>query len=356
MPTVTDTLETVFVLHGIEGGIRDFGRLAKGIEGLDQQAQQFLSSTERLGAALGISGGVGAGQGLALAVQAAVAAFAALAAVLVSSLQAFSDDEQAIFRATIVLNNLKSSLPIAELQEFANELQRTVAIDDEAVVALGGLLAQFGLTGDQIRQAIPAIVDAAKGTGRAIDEIGHAIGRAIQTGRTQGLVGLVSHFKATGDQARDLQTILDQLNLRFQGAGQAERGTLAGTVVAFNEAVSNLKSTIGEIAAPGLISFLDDLGGAIQFLSDHFREFLALVSGITGIPALLGLALTPPGQNPAAQIGNAREPASEDTQEEIARNTKKAADAVTRLILGGGPVGEGVLNIRTLNAAIRSVR
>lgn len=348
MATITDTLETLFVTRGATAVINDFGRVQHSLDRLAQTQDSALTLSEQL------QNGV---QALGGPFTLAATGVGVLTAALANAARQFAEDEQDIFRTSIVLKNMGSSLPIEQLEDYANALQRSVAIDDEAVVALGGLLARFNLTGDEIQRALLPIIDASKATGRSLEDVGTALGRALATGRTQGLVGLVTGFKRTGDQVRDLSFLLDELEKRFAGAGTAQAGTLAGRLEMLQHAFENFNSAIGERLAPGLESTANVLSQAFQLLADNIDKVLFLTGiAIPGLGPLLGALQS--GGNPATAVGQggAPTPATEDTQKEIANNTRQAADLLARNIAGAGPIGSTALNIRGLSAALRAIR
>lgn len=279
----------------------------------------------------------------------ASAGFAALTGAIKSSLDTFAQDEQQIFKTGVVLRNLGSSFPLEELQAFGSELQKTVAIDDEAVVSLGGLLARFKLTGEQIKQTIPSIVDAAKATGLSLEEIGRAVGIAAETGQARGLRQLGIVFKDAGNEAKNLQAIVSQLNLRFAGAGVAERNTLSGSIEALTESFSNLQSSLGERIAPAVIGLLNAMTVAVDFLNSHIKEAIVSLGFLTNSPALVTLGLSTPPPNPANQVGTVGGGRTEAQLDAIEQNTRTTANA-----LGG--FGRHGITVREVNLAYRASR
>lgn len=353
MATVTDTLETVFVLKGAEQLIRNFDDLGRKSRELAQEKGRLLNRTEQLGLAFDeLTGGP---------IPFAAAAITALGAALSRAAAIFAEDEQAIFRTTVVLRNMGSSLPIEELRQFSSELQRNIAVDDEAVVAVGGLLARFGVAGTEIPETLRTIVDASEATGLSLDQVGQAVGRGIQ-GQTRGLRALGIQYRATGDELQDLIAIRTELERRFGGAGEARRDTLAGAFTALAESFNNLFSAFGERLAPLMITVANRMVVLIDFLTANVEHLIRLFAFMTGGPAAVILAeqaiQESRGRNPAARIGGANgpQPATEGTQQEIAENTRQIAGSLGRFLVGGGAAARGALNVRGLNAALRAGR
>lgn len=347
MAVVTDELVTLFELRGATSAINDFTRISERLREIEKDEGRALTRLEQLNLgtkALGNEYVLLAG---------AVAAFTA---VLGRAAAVFAEDEQAIFRTTVVLRNLKSSLPIAELQRFAQELQRTTAIDDEAVVAVGGLLARFGVAGDQIPRTLRSIVDASEATGLSLEQVGEAVGRSL-LGQTRGLRELGIQFTATGNRARDLNRIREELDRRFGGAAEARRDTLSGSLQALTESVNNLLSAIGERLAPAIITIADALKGVTDFVTARADAFESAFFSQIPTGQLTRKIFGRQG-NAAERIGKGGgAPATEGTLQEVAENTKKSSTGIDALLKsGGGPLARGALNFRGLNAALRAGR
>jgi hypothetical protein len=92
------------------------------------------------------------------------------------AVKTFADDEQQIFRTTVVLKNLGNSFPIERAQAFASQIQKTIAVDDEAVVGLIGLEKRFGVLDNQIEPLTRSILDFSKATGTDLTEAGSIVG------------------------------------------------------------------------------------------------------------------------------------------------------------------------------------
>lgn len=349
MATIQDSLLTILKLQGVGEYVAGMGSAATATSNLAKTTAAMQKSI--------------AGVTLPLL---------SLGAVVGFSIKAFADDEQQIQRTANVLKNMGSSLPITELQRFSEELAKNTSVDDEAIVALGGLLTQFGLTGDQVKSSLRPIIDASVDTGKSLDEIGEAIGRAVRTGQGRGLVSLGVVFKSTGNQAKDLKSIIDQLDFRHIGAGAAELGTVTGSIKDLKEALSDLASTIVHDLAPSLISLLHGLKSIADFFSEHQDLFLtlagaaigarfgglqgALAGGVAGHILAQELERRRGTANAAAgALGQTGDPTTHRLLGKIEENTdpNKQADALAREVLGGpGTVAAGAANWRDFNMAM----
>lgn len=340
--TVSDTLETIFKVVGANNLTASLNQAAAATSKVAAaQAATTGAQAQGVGAAASLTSSLG---GLLNAQTALVTALGAAAVgVLKQSLQVFAEDEQAIFRTTVVLRNLGNSYPIEKAQAFASSIQKSVAVDDEAVVALIGLEKRFGIADNQIEKTTRTILDFSKATGIGLEEAGQIVGRAL-LGQTRGLKALGIEFTATGDKAKDLITIQNKLNNLFGGAAQAERNTLAGTFTALKESFNNLLSALGEKLAAVLIPLLNGLIKVIDFVTATLPTFLDP----------FGVLKRP---NAAENIGNGKgRLATEDTLKEVAANTKSGNEAIVKAVLGGplSQFARGGANARDFQLAFRA--
>lgn len=373
MATVTDTLETILTLRGTESVISGLGDVASKMlvaaeagTALTVEQEILAGATAQLAAAKAALlapltaeiatltanvavllenivgfGALAAAEGVAAAATAVLdaallvlespllliagtlAVLTAGFAIAAKGIHEFADVQGRAFQTAVVLKNLGSSIPIEELQSLGAEIQRVTGFDDDLVVSLGGMLARFGIAGQEIPGAVRAIADAAAGSGKSLEEIGSAVGHAL-AGRGQALKQLGVEFKATGNKARDLMKIEEELEKRFAGAGAARRETLAGAFDALSNATANFFSAVGRILGPGMISLLNKTANAIQKMAEQLERWADRV----------GIAKP---QDAAATIGKGLkgDPKQTALLGQIADNTGKTADNFVRAVLGG---------------------
>lgn len=341
---ITDELTTIFKAPDLSGFVAQINaaQLAFAQLGVAEvKAKINLSGLTEGLAAFGAS----LGKNVSSLAQMAVAMVA-----VGTAFRSFGDDEQSIFRASVTLRNLGMTPLIAELKRFAAEMQKTIAIDDEAVLGIGALLAKFGVAPQQIEPAIKAIVDASKGGKGSIDEIGQAVGIAAATGQARGLRRLVGFLKLTGDEAHRTRQIIDALNRSTEGAGAAQRNTLVGTFQALVEAVKNLAQSIITAFSPDILVFLNRL--------------IVIVNALVALFDRLGRLnnVFRPQRDPTEGIGSA--PGTQGALERdaalaelrgIRQNTAVTADAIVKQVFGGsGTLGSRAANVRALRLALRS--
>jgi biotin operon repressor len=332
MATVTDFLVTILKLEGAPafavgmakaaGAVEKLSNAQKGKggkggglgDGLKEIASQSGLVSGQMNSLLGTVGRFGP----AVAITAGAILFGKKA------LDEFADAQTRAFQTSVVLKNIGSSATVEGLQQLGSEIQKLTGFDDDLVVSLGGTLAKFGVAGDQIPAAVRSIADAAAGTGQSMEEIGDTVGKAL-LGQTRGLRQLGIEFKSTGNKARDLANIEEQLNQRFGGAGAARRQTLAGAFDALQNATGNFFAAVGRILGPGMIKLLNFFADKLQLLADKIESIADRLH--IGRP-----------QDAAAGIGGKGlkgDPQQTKLLGDIADNTSKTADNFVRAVLGG---------------------
>lgn len=320
MATVTDTLQTVLQLVGAPVFAAQMGTAAAATGTLAAAQTTAAATTGTLTTA---TAGLTAALAPLLALAVPLLTIGAAIGFASKAIHEFADVQSRAFQTSVVLKNLGSSIPIEELQDLGAEIQRLTGFDDDLVVSLGGMLARFGIAGEEIPGAVRAIADAAAGSGQSLEEIGSAVGHAL-AGRGQALKQLGVEFKATGNKARDLMKIEEELEKRFAGAGAARRETLAGAFDALSNATGNFFSAMGRILGPGMITLLNKTADAIQFMAEQLERW-ADRAGIAK------------AQDAAGTVGKGLkgDPKQTALLGQIAENTGKTADTFVRAVLGG---------------------
>jgi hypothetical protein len=339
---VSDVLETLFTAPNIDTFIGGFAQAARAIDTF--AAAQATAAVATQSATVAIATEEAAVSGLSVTLGVVIG----LLTVIGLATKQYAQDTEDIFRAAVILRNRGMEPMIKTLQDLGKELQRTTAIDDEAVVGLGGLLAQFGVGATQIPAAVKAIVDANQAGKGSLDELGRAFGRAVLGGgRGAAMLRRIGiDFKNTGDRVADTNTLIKDFNQLFGGAAAARRDTPQGAFETFQEAFANFMSAIGRIAAPAVVVFLNSLTDLLNFLTAKLEEFAAYLERI-GVLAPL---------NPAAGVGGGGALAGDETLGElqaINKNTKQMLDAIVRQVIGGpGSVAREAGNTLAIRRAL----
>lgn len=167
-----------------------------------------------------------------------------------SSVKAFMESET----VAAEFNNTLSKMPklagetIAPFQEQATALQNLTGFEDEAIISADNLLARFNLTAEQIRQAIPIVLDYARATGKDVPAAAQDIGKAL-LGNTRALKNVGIEFTVTGNKGKDFNSILDLMEGKVGGTAEAFGTTLAGKMEIAKARMNDLQEGFGQFIA-----------------------------------------------------------------------------------------------------------
>ncbi len=131
------------------------------------------------------------------------------------------------------------------MQEFAEQMKRTYAVEDETIESMVSRLAPFGMSMTEIKKAIPVILDFAKAKDidntSAADFLGKAYVGHVQMLQRMGIVLDSTRVKTEG-----LDYILGEFNKRFGGAAQADIDSYTRKVQQLGLAWDDIKKKAGE--------------------------------------------------------------------------------------------------------------
>lgn len=207
---------------------------------------------------------------------------AALGATLVAfgatSIKAFSDSEQ----AQVKLNDAFEKFPnladtnVGALNALNAELQKKTRFDDEAYAAGEATLAQYGLTGQQLKDLIPLVADFAAKTGKSLPEASAAIGKALM-GQGRALKGVGINFKDAGSTGANFTQIMAGLRTQVGGFAEKEGQTAAGKAEILKNQFGELQEKVGALLVPAL----GQLIGVLTPLIEGFNSLPAPVQTFT---------------------------------------------------------------------------
>ena len=244
--------------------------------------------------ATGLKGGLSGANAAFAAVGAGIAAVAGSEILQFGrdSLQAFAEAETAAVSLELAFEKFPALADTSQaaLESLNAEMQRKAAIDGDSLNAADAVLARFGLTGQQISNLTPLLVDYATVAGVDATQGAETLGKAL-LGNARALKTLGIEFKPTGDRAKDLATLMGMLEEKVGGAGEKFAGTAAGSLKAFDLAIEDAKEVIGESLVPAL----ESATGTIQALSPILPT---LTTNLMGASAAMGQLASAASQLP----------------------------------------------------------
>jgi hypothetical protein len=170
--------------------------------------------------------------GITTGAGAAIYAFKELAGIVQAPIEAYMESEKALLKMGMAMKNQGdfSRDGLAAMEEFAAQIQKTTAYEDDATLAIMGNLKSFGMTNEEVKRATQTALDytAAKANeGMTVEKASEILGKAY-LGQTTGLKKLGIQVEETAHGAEVFDAVVGQLNARFGGSSQAELLTYAG--------------------------------------------------------------------------------------------------------------------------------
>lgn len=212
---------------------------------------------------------------------------ASLVAFGATSIKAFSESEQ----AQLKLNDAFDKFPkladtnAASLNKLNSEMQKKTRFDDEAYANAEATLAQYDLTGQQLKDLIPLVADFAAKTGTDLTDASGKIGKAL-LGQGRALKAVGIDFKDTGSTAGNLTQIMGGLRSQVGGFADKEGQTAAGKAEILKNQFNDLQESIGSLLVPALSTLV----GAITPVISGFNELPKPVRDLTFVIGGLGAA------------------------------------------------------------------
>lgn len=220
----------------------------------------------------------------------------ATATFVAGSVKSFAEHEQVLAQFQNTLSQMPQLVgeTSAAFEEQATALQNLTGFQDEEILAADNVLARFKLTGDQIRELIPVVLDYARATGQDVASAATGLGRAM-LGNTRALKTIGINFVATGDTAKDFATIMDLVKDKVGGAAETFGKTATGQLAIAKAKFDDIQEAVGKALMPvltDLLGVLSDLMPVIQFAAQNLGILLGAFLGFQAIKFLPGLLLS----------------------------------------------------------------
>lgn len=146
-----------------------------------------------------------------------------------------------------------------QVQKLNEQMSQKSRFDMASLNSGAAVLAQFHMTGAQLLQNIPILVDYAARTGQTLPVAAAALGKAT-LGATKPLKTLGITFKATHDQAKDMATVFALVGAKTKGYAETDLGTAAGKMANFKKQIEEIEVALGGVLVPVLESVAGPIG------------------------------------------------------------------------------------------------
>lgn len=219
----------------------------KTMRGVGNNAQALGDNLRKVGAAVGL--------GLA-------AVGAAAIKMGVDSVQAFAQAEEAQNKLSFAYEKFPAlaDVSIVAIRRLNSELALKTRYDDDATASAQAVLAQFGLTGDQLLRLTPLLQDYAARTGKDLTGAAEDLGRALLgQGRALKVVGL--DLKDAGSVTANFDQLVAGLSATVGGFAERDATTASGKLAILTNRFGEVQEAVGEALMPALDKLLDWVSG-----------------------------------------------------------------------------------------------
>jgi hypothetical protein len=244
------------------------------------------------GAAFTKMSGFAAGMGAAVGAAAlgAAAAGARMAVSLgVDGVKAAIEDEAAVSKLAQTMTNLGLAHDTAQVEASIAVMETELGIVDMQLrPAYDRLVRSIGTT-DGAMKAMSLATDISAGTGKSLDAVVQALGRAYD-GNTQGLSRLGAGLSATLLKSGDMKAITERLSATFGGQATTQAETYEGQIKRLGLQFDNLKEAFGagflqalgatEGKTGDLLQAMEDLKPALEDVGEAVGDLVVDLAGL----------------------------------------------------------------------------
>ena len=260
---------------------RDIKRAQRDLDLLGNQSGMTGAAFTKMA---GFAAGMGAAVGTA-AIQAIQAGAQMAVTFGVDGVKAFLDDEAAAARLAKTMENLGLAQATSAVEANIDALQRQTGVADDLLrPAFDRLVRSVGSV-DEANKLLALSLDVAGGTGRSLDSVVQALGKAFD-GNTGGLSRLGAGLDKATLKTGDMDVITKQLADTFGGQAAVKAGTFQGQIDRVSVAFGELQESFGKAFIEGVVSNFSEGTDAGDALSQTLND------------------LTPAVQDLARELGN----------------------------------------------------
>ena len=230
-----------------------------------------------------------------------------------------------------------ADVPIDKLRELNQAIQDKTGADADDIASGQAVMAQYGLTGQQIADLTPLLDDYAVKTGKDLPSAAEDLGKAM-LGQGRALKDVGIDFTDTGSVAGNFEQVMGGLRTQVAGFAEGEASSAEGKLRQLETSFGDVQEAVGEQLLPVLIALGDGLLGVIDFIQEN-TDVLGPLAVAVGVAAA-GLALMNVQQAIMAAGG-------------IINFIKAwaAEQALLNLVMSANPIGLVIIAIAALVAA-----
>lgn len=188
------------------------------------------------------------------AVGAGLVAGAAIFKLGKDSVTAFMEAEQAQAKLAYAFEKFPklADTNVAAINDLNSALALKTKFDDDAISSGQAVLAQFDLTGKQLTDTTPLLLDYAAATGKELPAAASVVGKALG-GNAKALKAIGIEYKSTGNKTQDYANVTELMKQKVGGFAEKEGKTAQGQIAILGNQFGELQETIGSKLVPILM-------------------------------------------------------------------------------------------------------
>lgn len=223
------------------------------LDDIEKSLKKLQNDAQKAGENVGKSLGSNLEKSISSSFKSIAATVAAAGAAILSG-AAFKKVIDEATKSENAINRLNQSLRSAgtfseeaslRIQDFAEQIQNTTTLEDEAVLSGVALAQNFTKTSEAAQNLTEAAIDLAAATGVSLDTAVENLGKSL-SGTAGRMTQSVPEIKKFTEEQLKAGAAIDFVAKRFAGAGAAELNTFSGALKRLNNLTGNLLEEFGK--------------------------------------------------------------------------------------------------------------
>ena len=180
-----------------------------------------------------------------------------------------------------------ADVSIQSLRDMAQATQSKTKFDGDAVAAAMGSLAQYKLTGTQLKSLTPLMLDYAEKTGKSLPDAAGALGKAL-LGQGRALKDVGINFKDMKDPTKNFDQLMGGLRKQVGGFAEKEGKTAEGRAATLKNKFGDIQETVGSKLLPVLEKMTDAGIKVVDWMGKNEGKVKVLGAAIIGLTVAVG--------------------------------------------------------------------
>jgi hypothetical protein len=210
----------------------------------------------------------------------AVFSVTAVTAFAKASVRAFLEEEKAITRLNVALENAGEGFNTLRAEEFISSLQRSARVLDSELRPALITLTNAGVKFEQSQKLLNLALDVSTGTGRDLQSVVQGLARSFN-GNNTALQRLNLGLTKAQLKVATFDDITTLLSLKFEGQASAAANTYAGRIQGLTIAVDEAQELIGKSLVTAIDNLSSSSNGAEKAIAGLAKETSNLLLGFS---------------------------------------------------------------------------